>query len=115
MSRLFIELYLDEDIDVLAAELLRSRGFQVLTTQEANQRGASDADQLSYAARHGKAIVTHNRVHFEALAKEYATQGSSHYGIIIAVRRPIHELVRRLLQILNHAAADEMENQIRYI
>ena len=115
MGRLFIELYLDEDVDVLVADLLRSRGFQVFTTQEANQRGASDANQLSYAVRHGKAIVTHNRVHFEVLAKEYAIQGSSHHGIIIAVRRPIHELVRRLLQILNHTTADEMENQIRYI
>jgi hypothetical protein len=37
MSRLFIELYLDEDVDVLIAQLLRARGFVVVTTQEAGQ------------------------------------------------------------------------------
>jgi len=31
MSRLFIELYLDEDVDVLVADLLRSPGFKVTT------------------------------------------------------------------------------------
>jgi hypothetical protein len=31
MSRLFIGLYLDEDVDVLAADWLRSRGFKVTT------------------------------------------------------------------------------------
>jgi len=115
MSRLFIELYLDEDVDVQVAELLRSRGFEVFTTQEVNLLSASDADQLSYAVQQGKAIVTHNRVHFEVLAKEYVAQGRFHYGIIIATRRQAHKLVRRLLQILNHVAADEMENQVRYI
>ena len=32
MSRLFIALYLDEDVDVLIAQLLRARGFVVATT-----------------------------------------------------------------------------------
>lgn len=30
MSRLFIDLYLDEDVDVLVAELVQARGFEVL-------------------------------------------------------------------------------------
>jgi hypothetical protein len=34
MSRLFIEIYLDEDVDVLIAQLLHARGFVVVTTQE---------------------------------------------------------------------------------
>jgi len=33
----------------------------------------------------------------------------------LAVRRPTHEIVRRLLLLLNHITADEMENQIPYI
>jgi hypothetical protein len=35
VSRLFIALYLDEDVSVLVAELLRARGFTTQTTQEA--------------------------------------------------------------------------------
>jgi len=30
-------------------------------------------------------------------------------------RLPVYELVRRLLIILNHVSADEMQNQMRYI
>jgi predicted nuclease of predicted toxin-antitoxin system len=115
MSRLFIELYLDEDTDVRIADLVRSRGFKVTTAQEAGQIGKEDDEQLAYALSQRSALLTHNRVHFEALAREYFTAGKKHHGIIIAVRRPTHEIVRRLLLLLNHITADEMENQIRYI
>jgi len=115
MSRLFIELYLDEDVDVLVADLLRSRGFKVTTTQEAEQIGKNDDEQLAYAIVQRSVLLTHNRVHFEALGREFFAIGKNHHGIIIAVRRPAHEIVNRLLIILNHVTADEMENQIRYI
>ena len=115
MSRLFIELYLDEDADVVIADLVRSRGFKVTTTQEAGQIGKKDDEQLAYAVSQGSVLLTHNRVHFEDLAREYFVAGKEHHGIIIAVRRSTHEIVHRLLLILNHITADEMENQIRYI
>ena len=115
MNRLFVELYLDEDVDVLVAELVRARGFKSTTTREAEQIQNNDAEQLVYAVKQQATLLTHNRVHFEALAEEYFAAGKTHYGIIIAVRRPVYELVRRLLIILNHVSADEMQNQMRYI
>lgn len=115
MTRLFIELYLDEDVDVLVADLVRARGFQATTTQQAGQGGSSDADQLAYAVSRQMALLTHNRDHFEALAQQYFAAGRAHYGIIVAVRRPPYELARRVLTILNHVTADEMENQLRYV
>src|SRR5262245_27542050 len=101
MSRLFIELYLDEDVDVLIAQLLRARGFVAVTTQEAGQLRNSDVEQLAYAVRQYKTLLTHNRVHFEALAQTCVAAGQPHEGIIIAVRRPPRQIVRRLLRILN--------------
>lgn len=71
MSRLFIELHLDEDTDVLIADLVRSRGFKVTTAQEAGQIGKQDDEQLAYALSQRSALLTHNHVHFEALAREY--------------------------------------------
>lgn len=115
MSKLFVELYLDEDVDVLIADLLRSREFTVTTTVEAGNRSSEDADQLRAATAMGAAIVTHNRVHFEELAKEWFVAGQSHDGIVIAVRRPAREIARRLLVILDQVTADEMQNQLRYI
>jgi hypothetical protein len=69
MNRLCIELYLDEDVDVLIAQLMRARGFVVVTTQEAGQLRNNDAEQLAYAVSQHKTLLTHNRVGFEALAQ----------------------------------------------
>jgi len=115
MNGLFISLYLDEDVDVLVADLVRARGFTVITTQQAGNIGASDRQQLAAAVGLQRTLVTHNRTDFELLAKECFASGQEHCGIIIAVRRSPYEIVRRLLAILNHVAADEVKNQLRYI
>jgi hypothetical protein len=115
MSRLFIELYLDEDGDVLIAQLIRARGFTVVTTQEAGQLHNNDVEQLAYAVGQHKTLLTHNRVDFEALAQTYFAAAQPHDGIIVAVRRPPWDITRRLLRILNAVTAEEMQNQVRYI
>lgn len=115
MNRLFIELYLDEDVSVLVAELLRTRGFAAVTTKEAGQLGKNDQQQLAYAVSRSMTLLTHNRADFEALAQHYYESGQTHYGIILAVRRSPHKMVQRLLTILNHITADEMQNQVVYI
>ncbi|MFB2833859.1 DUF5615 family PIN-like protein [Floridanema evergladense] len=115
MSQIFISLYLDEDVNVLLADLLRGRGFEATTAQEANQLGKTDAQQLAYALSQKMAILTHNRVDFEALAQVYFAANQEHYGIIFAVRRSPQEILKRLLMLLNQFTADEMKNQVRYI
>lgn len=115
MSKLFIELYLDEDVDVLIADLIRARGFSVTTTVEAGQLHNDDDAQLAYAVTHDKTFVTHNRVDFEDRAQAYFAAGQSHPGIIIAVRRSPYDIAQRLLVIFNNVTADEIRNQVRYI
>src|SRR5690349_17095642 len=115
MSQLFIELYLDEDVDVLIADLVRARGFAATTTQEAGNIGIGDEEQLAYSVSLQRAFLTHNRVDFEALAAAYYAAGNEHRGIIIAVRRSPYEIVQRLLLILNKVTTDEMKNQLLYI
>lgn len=115
MSQLFIHPYLDEDVSVLIAKLLRARFYEVTTTLEAGKLGATDEDQLAFAAGRQMAVVTHNRADFDHLAGEYVRQGKSHHGIIIAVRRAPHEIVRRLLAIMNDVTADEFHDQVRYL
>jgi predicted nuclease of predicted toxin-antitoxin system len=115
LNHLFIDLYLDEDVNVLIADLVRARGFRVLTTQAAGQVGATDENQLAFATSQGKAILTHNRVHFEALATRYFEEKQAHSGIIVAVRRHPKELSRRILILLDSVTADEIENKILYI
>ncbi|MEH2171763.1 DUF5615 family PIN-like protein [Nostoc sp.] len=115
MSNLFIRLYLDEDVNVLVADLLKARGFDALTVRDAGQLHRSDEEQMAYAATQGRTLVTHNRTDFEELIRAYFDSEQMHYGVIYAVRRPPQELAKRLLAILNQVTADEMENQVRYI
>lgn len=115
MSQLFIDLYLDEDVNVVLADLVRARGFRVTTTQAAGQMGMTDENQLDFAASQRKAILTHNRVDFEILAQRYFEEKKTHSGNIIAVRRHPKELSKRVLILLDSVTADEIEDQIRYI
>ena len=115
MNRLFIEFYLDEDVSILVADLIRARGFVITTTREEGQGGSGDAEQLAHAVKRRTTLVTHNRTDFEFLARQYFNSDLKHYGIVIAVRRPAHEIARRLLVILNQVTADEIENQVRYV
>jgi predicted nuclease of predicted toxin-antitoxin system len=115
LNRLFVELYLDEDVDILLAELLRHQGFSATTARSAGQLHKTDAEQLEYAVSLGMTLLTHNRDDFEALARQYFEANRQHYGIIIAVQRPPHQLLRRLDVVLSNITADEMENQLVYI
>ena len=115
MSKLFIEIYLDENVHVLIAKLARSHGFKAVTTQEVKRTGTSDPEQLKYASDQGYAILTHNRVDFEELAKDYFASGKNHCGIFIIADNSPQEITRRLITILNDFTADEMTNQIIYI
>lgn len=115
MNPAFIKLYLDEDVDVLIRDLLRARGFVALTTTQAGNLGRRDREQLEYAVENQRCLFTHNRTDFEDLAKEYFESRELHYGIIIAVRRPPKEIVRRLLPVLNSRTSDEIQNQLVYI
>jgi len=46
MNRLFIDLYPDEDVNVVVSDLVRARGFRVTATQDTGQIGKSDTEQL---------------------------------------------------------------------
>jgi predicted nuclease of predicted toxin-antitoxin system len=114
VNDLFISPYLDEDVKILVADLLRARGFTAITTVAAGNLGKSDVEQLAFAGANGYALLTHNRADFEALAQQYLAQKKQHHGLLLAGRRSPYEMARRLLVILNNVTADEMHNQIRY-
>ncbi len=112
---LFISLYLDEDVSVLVAAMIRARGFEVLTTVEAGNLGASDEEQLSFATSIRSVLLTHNRVDFEKLAVQRFQTEIAHPGIVIAARHPPGEIARRLLRLLNEVTASDIADQVRYI
>jgi hypothetical protein len=114
-SSLYIHLYFDEDVSVGIVENLRTRGFDVLSSRDADTLGKSDDDQMLYAVTQKRAIVTHNRADFELQHAKFLEQGLKHYGVIIAKRRKDAEVTAKLLTLLDDVTAEEMENQLRYI
>ena len=114
MTRLFAEVYLDEDVSVVVADMLEARGFSALTTRDSGRLGTTDLEQLEYAARHGRALVTHNRVDFEELHRRYLTEGRETWGIIVLGRERPGALVASLLKLLNRFTADEFRDQLFY-
>ena len=115
MSSVFARIFLDEDIDPLVGDMLRSHGFEVTTTQGEGRKGCTDQDQMLFAAENRFLLLTHNRQDFEIIAREYFENGRSHYGIVVAVQRPPRELAKRLLMIVNKFTADELRDQLFYI
>jgi len=114
-SSLYIHLYFDEDVSVTIADNLRTRGFDVLSTRDADALGKSDDEQMLYAVSLRRAVVTHNRVDFEKQHTKFLESGMNHYGVIIAKRRKDTEVVSKLLSLLDDVTAEEMKNQLRYI
>ena len=115
MSRLLIALYLDENVDILLVDLLRSRGFEATSTASCGRLSTSDPEQLAYAVSQERTLLTHNRGDFEALAATYREEGRKHYGVIITAQRPAREVMRKLLPLLDRLTADEVEDQLLYV
>lgn len=110
-----VSIYLDEDVSVLVGEMLRARGFDVLTTREAGNLGADDESQLRFATLSGRVFLTHNRVDFERLAVRFFESDHTHSGIMIAVRKHPHEITMRMLVALAGVSREDLVDQIRYI
>ena len=115
ISSLYIHLYFDEDVSAGIVDNLRTRGFDVLSSRDADTLGKPDNEQMFYAVSLSRAIVTHNRADFETQHRKFLENGLKHFGVIIAKRRKDAEVVARLLSLLDDATAQEMENQLRYI
>ena len=77
-----MQLYADENFSLPVVEELRRIGHDVLTAQEGGRQSAPDPDILTRAHSLGRAVLTHNRRHFERLHR----QGLHHSGILSATR-----------------------------
>ena len=115
-NKLFISLYLDEDVSVKIATNLKNRGFDVLHAIEAGKSSISDEEQLQKATLEQRTLVTHNKKHFITLHERYLISGKKHFGIIVANRkRNPSETVKRLLDIIQTFSSEEMENRLIFI
>lgn len=96
-----LRVYLDEDVDVLLATVLAAHGIDCTTTVASGNLGQTDEDQLAFAARDSRILITHNRIDFENLAVAWWGQQRDHAGIVLAIRRAdTYDLLRHILPVL---------------
>jgi hypothetical protein len=84
-------VYLDADVHPIVARILRGRGFDTVSANEAGYRQASDREQLDFA-----------------VARRRAREGRAHCGIIVSDQLEVGEVVRRLTKVLGAYSASDM-------
>jgi len=111
-------LYVDEDaLETALIQALRSKGIDVVTTNDAGLHGYPDDQQLEYATSQGRVLYSCNKGDFAAPYTIYLTQGLSHGGIILVQqqRYSIGEQLRRIHQTKDAANPEDMRDQIVYL
>lgn len=107
-----MKFYLDENVDPAVAASLRRRGIDAVATQEAGLKGADDDRQVELAVTESRVIVTHDadllRIH---------RSGVPHPGIVFITsgRRPLGEIVRKLVLLHEAVPAETMQNRVEYV
>ena len=108
-------LYLDEDVYGGVAQGLRRRGFDVLTTAEADHGAASDEEQLRFAVAEGRTLMTFNRGDFARLHAEYLAAGRQHPGIVVSEQAGIGPVVRALARLLSTTDVAQLANRLSWL
>ncbi len=78
-----MKFYLDEDLSPKVAERLRIRGADAVSALEVGNTQLPDFEQLRFAARGGRCLVTRNVRHFAVLARDAIRKNEPHAGIIL--------------------------------
>jgi len=89
-----MKLCLDEDMSAKVALALRNRGYDVISSHEVGNDGLTDGEQLSYAAREGRHLVTYNVRDYLELADRWYRLGKRFPKILFLRedRHPRHDI-----------------------
>lgn len=110
-----IRLYLDEDVRPLLAEILRGRGYDVVSALEVKHIALPDSDHFRFARENGRALLTFNICDFVPLASEALRRGESFPGLIVSDQLPLGELLHRTLRLLGSRQAEDIINTILWL
>ncbi len=74
--------YGDEDVPVLVARIARDLGVDIVHTEELGRKGASDEEQLLFAAQDGRILLTRNCKDFRIFSTTFADRDLPHLGVL---------------------------------
>jgi predicted nuclease of predicted toxin-antitoxin system len=107
-----IRFHLDEHVASAVALGLRVRGIDVSTTAQEGLTAATDEQQLAFAARQGRVLVTHDSDFLRLHAG-----GHPHAGIVYCHQRraTIGAVVRGLVLIHAQLTRDDMIDHVEFL
>ena len=96
---------------------LRARGVDATTALEAGMASATDDEQLEFARREDRVLVSFNGSDFCRIHTRLLSTGNSHAGIVLMPqqRYSIGERLRRLLKLIAGRTAEEMNNRLEFL
>lgn len=108
-------LYLDENLSMAVAGILRGRKCDVQRVQDAGMIGRSDLDQLLFATQHHRCLVSQNIADFVALHTVFVRQDRSHAGIVLVAHDPRPSVVAsKLLKRLARESAESLKSKLLF-
>lgn len=110
-----IKLYLDEDISPAIARVLRSRGYDIVSAHEEGMLSKSDEEQVEFARKTNRVIISFNSRHYAPLARAYFFSEKEHAGIVVSKVIDMPEMIRLLINLLETAAPDDLKNSFKWL
>jgi hypothetical protein len=114
MLRLLIDHNLNQNI--LRGLIRRIPHLDAVTAFEIGMREATDTQLLSWAAREGRIIVTHDRRTMPTHAADLMSRGTSVAGLfVVPGNLALHQVLKDLELMITCTEAGDWVNVIRYL
>ena len=112
MAERRVRSYLDQHVEPAIAEGLRQRGIDAVGTAEAGNCGYTDEEQLEYAVRRGRVVVTHDHDFLD-----WHGEGTAHAGIVYGRQGKLSlgEIVRFLKLHHDVATAEAIRIRVEFL
>jgi len=81
-----LKYYLDENQSPVVARMLRTAGFDAVSSHEIGMNGREDYEQLRYAALERRCLITRDYGDFDEAAAQLLADGVEHDGILLLPR-----------------------------
>ncbi|MCA9151108.1 MAG: DUF5615 family PIN-like protein [Planctomycetales bacterium] len=107
-----IRFHLDESMPNAVADGLRRRGIDVTTSSEARLLGTSDDEQLAFAKREDRVLITRDQDFLRL-----NSSGAAHAGIVYWTERQrnMGQLVGALATLMLEVAVDDIRGQVLFL
>ena len=110
-----IRLYLDEDVQLLLAKVLRERAYDAVSAHECGNRGKPDVEQFAFAIQQGRSVITFNARDFVPIAADAMAANQTFPGLIVSEQLPFRELLKRTCRLLDSKTPEQIATSIVWL